>query len=120
MHADDQHTKATAFADCYAGIVAKVWAFALAEASADAQCWSNGGDAHAHAKTIALVGAKITETDYCIIKVTDSGDNADGSVGKSGNYVFHVRLPPACAALLQTPPRPRPSPPPHAPPTLLP
>ena len=90
-HVDNQISKASAYANCYASVVAEVWAFAMAEAAAQAQCWP-GNDAKASADILAKVGVYITYEERCIIDVSESG-LADAGVGNSGTFTGFVRLP---------------------------
>ena len=96
MFADHQVSKASAYVDCYAKAIAEVWAFALAKAAAEAQCWP-GQDAKASADIIAKVGVHIQFQEKCVVDIYESG-LADGSVGDSGTFTGAVRLPSAPAA----------------------
>ena len=78
---------------------ATVFAKAVAEAAATAQCFANGGDAAATAFILAEVGADVYEYEACYIGIEETGP-ADGFVGNSGTATFVVRVPCSIPPLL--------------------
>ena len=71
--AEDQHSEATVYVDCYAQIIAKTFAYAAATASAVAGCHSAGTSAEAEASILVEVEAQITRWEECAIDVQETG-----------------------------------------------
>ena len=86
---------------CYADVFAIVFARALAEATASAGCFIDGGDADATASIVAEVGADVYQYEYCDVYIYEEGP-ADGDVdGYAGTFVVRCDC---CACPTDMPP----------------